>query len=269
MALPTRCAAKSIGIMAPSHPRVPHDPPSVLESVRGRSPSTSRAVGLAGTYLWGIRRDSVIALCYVAGASCAGQRAPRRYRENTGLHPDRTQLLVDLGASRLSFSFLSVREGLTYVPADSDAVSAAAMDDRFFKVFAADFTKKTRIALPVCLPPTSARRYAHHHILAPPLPTLVSHLSTHATPQTERPISHESNDASNPVAQEMEISPAPAELYQGGSMAGRKAGELCEDLGSAQVPPALPAAPRMSSTRGHSWRKSIFVFLVLRQTPAD
>ncbi len=68
------------------------------------------------------------------------------------LHPDRTQLLVDLGASGLSLSLLSVREGLTYVLADShsDTVSATAIDDKLIKFFAADFTKKTRIALPVC-----------------------------------------------------------------------------------------------------------------------
>ncbi|KAF4566211.1 Hsp70 protein that interacts with Zuo1p [Pleurotus pulmonarius] len=67
------------------------------------------------------------------------------------LRPDRTQLLVDLGASSLSLTLLSIREGLGYVLASSSStdVGADQLDDALIKFFAADFTKKTKTPLKV------------------------------------------------------------------------------------------------------------------------
>lgn len=73
-----------------------------------------------------------------------------------GLHPDRTQLIVDLGASSLSLSFLSIRSGLAYVLSSSTTpnVGGDLIDDKLIKFFATDFTKKTKTPLTVC-PSTS------------------------------------------------------------------------------------------------------------------
>lgn len=67
------------------------------------------------------------------------------------LRPDRTQLLVDLGASSLSLTLLSIREGLGYVLASSSSTNVGAdqLDDALIKFFAADFTKKTKTPLKV------------------------------------------------------------------------------------------------------------------------
>lgn len=74
-----------------------------------------------------------------------------------GLHPDRTQLVVDLGSSSLSLSLLSIRSGLAYVLTSSatPGVGGDLIDDKLIKFFAADFTKKTKTPLSVC-PATSA-----------------------------------------------------------------------------------------------------------------
>ncbi|KAG5220766.1 Hsp70 protein that interacts with Zuo1p [Salix suchowensis] len=67
------------------------------------------------------------------------------------LRRDRTQLLVDLGASSLSLTLLSIREGLGYVLASSSStdVGADQLDDALIRFFAADFTKKTKTPLKV------------------------------------------------------------------------------------------------------------------------
>lgn len=69
-----------------------------------------------------------------------------------GLHPDRTQLIVDLGASSLSLSLLSVRSGLAYILTSSTTpdLGGDLIDDKLIKFFAADFTKKTKTPLSVC-----------------------------------------------------------------------------------------------------------------------
>jgi heat shock protein 1/8 len=66
--------------------------------------------------------------------------------------PD-TQLVVDLGASSLSLSLLSVRQGLFHhltPPAHHlEDAGGDAIDDRLLKFFAKDFTKKTSVQLKV------------------------------------------------------------------------------------------------------------------------
>ncbi|KAI9452343.1 Hsp70 protein-domain-containing protein [Russula earlei] len=84
------------------------------------------------------------ALCAAANASGVEQSA--------AVGPDRTQLVVDLGASSLSLSLLAVRQGLFHhlTPATHHPdVGGDAIDDRLLKFFAKDFTKKTGVPLKV------------------------------------------------------------------------------------------------------------------------
>ncbi|KAH9828980.1 actin-like ATPase domain-containing protein [Rhodofomes roseus] len=74
----------------------------------------------------------------------------------TGLTPkelshDRTQLVVDLGASSLELSLLSIREGIAFSLAtlSDPTVSGNAIDDKLIKFFAKEFTKKTKTPLTV------------------------------------------------------------------------------------------------------------------------
>ncbi|TBU41533.1 actin-like ATPase domain-containing protein [Dichomitus squalens] len=69
-----------------------------------------------------------------------------------GLSADRTQLLVDLGASALSLSLLSIRHGLVHSLAtlSDHSVGGDALDDKLIKHFAKEFTKKTKVPLTVC-----------------------------------------------------------------------------------------------------------------------
>ncbi|KAL1940510.1 hypothetical protein VTO73DRAFT_7945 [Trametes versicolor] len=75
-----------------------------------------------------------------------------------GLAADRTQLLVDLGASALSLSLLSIRDGLVHSLASltDHTVGGDAIDDRLVKFFAKEFTKKTKAPLTVA-PATDAQ----------------------------------------------------------------------------------------------------------------
>lgn len=68
-----------------------------------------------------------------------------------GLNPDRTQLIVDLGASSLELSLLQIREGLAFSLAtlSDHTIGGAALDDRLIKYFAKEFTKKTKTPLAV------------------------------------------------------------------------------------------------------------------------
>ncbi|TFY74316.1 hypothetical protein EWM64_g9697 [Hericium alpestre] len=68
-----------------------------------------------------------------------------------GLYPDRTQLIVDLGASSLALTLLSVRQGLFYPLATSYdfSVGGDQIDDKLVKFFAKEFTKKTKTPLTV------------------------------------------------------------------------------------------------------------------------
>ena len=69
-----------------------------------------------------------------------------------GLSADRTQLLVDLGASALTVTLLSIRQGLAFSLAtlSDHTVGGDAIDDRLIKHFAKEFTKKTKTPLTVC-----------------------------------------------------------------------------------------------------------------------
>ena len=64
---------------------------------------------------------------------------------------DRTQLVVDLGASSLELSLLSVREGLAYSLAtlSDSSVGGDEIDSKLVKYFAKEFTKKTKTPLTV------------------------------------------------------------------------------------------------------------------------
>ncbi|KAI0816906.1 actin-like ATPase domain-containing protein [Trametes gibbosa] len=75
-----------------------------------------------------------------------------------GLGADRTQLLVDLGASALSLSLLSIRDGLAHSLAtlSDHTVGGDAIDDKLVKFFAKEFTKKTKTLL-VVAPATDAQ----------------------------------------------------------------------------------------------------------------
>jgi heat shock protein 1/8 len=86
-----------------------------------------------------------------AAAFCAATSASNNgAAEMTGTRPDRTQLIVDLGASSLVLSLLAVRQGLFHhltPPAYHSDLGGDAIDDRLLKFFAKDFTKKTGVPL--------------------------------------------------------------------------------------------------------------------------
>ena len=93
----------------------------------------------------------VLQLIDGAGAVAAVTTTPI-WTNGTDLPPDRTQLIVDLGASSLSLNLLSIRDGLAHVLATSshDDISGNQIDDKLIKFFAKDFTKKTKTPLSVC-----------------------------------------------------------------------------------------------------------------------
>ncbi|KAI9450059.1 Hsp70 protein-domain-containing protein [Lactarius psammicola] len=88
-----------------------------------------------------------------AAAFCAAANASDGSLETTtGASPDRTQLVVDLGASSLALSLLAVRQGLFHhltPPTYHADLGGDAIDDRLLKFFAKDFTKKTSVPLKV------------------------------------------------------------------------------------------------------------------------
>jgi heat shock 70kDa protein 1/2/6/8 len=77
---------------------------------------------------------------------------------NDKLAGDRTQLIVDLGASGLELSLLSIRDGLAFSLAtlSDHTVGGDAIDDKLIKFFAKEFTKKTKTPLTVA-PATDAQ----------------------------------------------------------------------------------------------------------------
>ena len=74
---------------------------------------------------------------------------------STDLKEDRTQLVIDLGASSLSVAILAIRQGLICPLASfSDpTIGADLIDEKLINFFAKDFTKKTKI--PLSLPVTA------------------------------------------------------------------------------------------------------------------
>lgn len=71
--------------------------------------------------------------------------------QNPALSEDRTQLVVDLGASSVELALLQIRQGLAYVlsTASDHSVGGDAIDDKLMKHFAKEFTKKSKIPLTV------------------------------------------------------------------------------------------------------------------------
>ena len=76
----------------------------------------------------------------------------------SALAEDRTQLVVDLGASGLELSLLSIRQGLAFSLAtlSDHSHGGDAIDDKLIKFFAKEFTKKTKTPLTVA-PATDAQ----------------------------------------------------------------------------------------------------------------
>ena len=103
------------------------------------------AAEAAGIRVLQLVEDAGAAALYAAAnASATAQSA--------ALGPDRTQLVVDLGASSLGLSLLAVRQGLFHhlaSPAHHPDLGGDAIDDRLLKFFAKDFTKKTSVPLKV------------------------------------------------------------------------------------------------------------------------
>jgi heat shock 70kDa protein 1/2/6/8 len=105
------------------------------------------AAEAAGIRVLQILEDAgAAALCAAANAS-ATATTPQ-----SAVDPDRTQLVVDLGASSLVLSLLAVRQGLFHHLAPSsyhDDLGGDVIDDRLLKFFAKDFTKKMSVPLKV------------------------------------------------------------------------------------------------------------------------
>lgn len=85
----------------------------------------------------------------VVAATCDLTTSPDT--NDPSLAVDRTQLIVDLGASSLELSLISIREGLgcSLARSSSSNASAALIDQKLIKFFAKEFTKKAKIPLTV------------------------------------------------------------------------------------------------------------------------
>jgi len=109
------------------------------------------AASAAGIRVLQLLEDAgAAALCAAANASTTTTTTTA---QSSGVGPDRTQLVVDLGASSLSLSLLAVRQSLFHhlsPPAHHlENAGGDAIDDRLLKFFAKDFTKKTSVPLKV------------------------------------------------------------------------------------------------------------------------
>ncbi|KAJ7460612.1 Hsp70 protein-domain-containing protein [Mycena latifolia] len=108
---------------------------------------------------------------------------------------DRTQLIVDVGASSLSLSVIALRSGLGYILGSRTTTNAAniggdALSSLLVKHFAKEFTKKTKTALPQ--PPSTkedirataklllALEYTKRTLSASPAPASLSVESLHS-----------------------------------------------------------------------------------------
>ncbi|KAF9461054.1 Hsp70 protein-domain-containing protein [Collybia nuda] len=91
----------------------------------------------------------VLQLLEEAGAAVATTTSPLWSQT---LPADRTQLVVDLGASSLALTLMSLRDGLAHIleSSSSPSITADLIDAHLIKFFAADFTKKTKIPLKIC-----------------------------------------------------------------------------------------------------------------------
>ncbi|KAH7890308.1 Hsp70 protein-domain-containing protein [Phlebopus sp. FC_14] len=105
----------------------------------GQREALTQAAEDAGMRVLQLLDDAgAVAVCTSAGAA-------------EGVPRDRTQLVVDFGASSLELCLLSIREGLAYSLATlSDAsIGGDEIDSKLIKFFAKDFTKKTKTPLAV------------------------------------------------------------------------------------------------------------------------
>lgn len=92
---------------------------------------------------------TVLQLLDEAGAAAV---ATSDLSQPTATSEDRTQLIVDLGASSLELSLTSMREGLAYsLASSSDPMFGPGdlIDSKLIKFFAKEFTKKTKTPLTV------------------------------------------------------------------------------------------------------------------------
>ena len=92
---------------------------------------------------------TVLQLLDEAGAAAV---ATSDLSQPTATSEDRTQLIVDLGASSLELSLTSMREGLAYsLASSSDPMFGPGdlIDSKLVKFFAKEFTKKTKTPLTV------------------------------------------------------------------------------------------------------------------------
>ncbi|KXN86254.1 hypothetical protein AN958_10307 [Leucoagaricus sp. SymC.cos] len=92
---------------------------------------------------------NVLQLLDEAGAAVATTTADSW---DSNLSQDRTQLIVDVGASSTTITLLSLRSGLAYTLASQSTpnVGGDQIDTSLVKHFSAEFTKKTKIPLTVC-----------------------------------------------------------------------------------------------------------------------
>ena len=81
----------------------------------------------------------------------AGAVAVSTSESADGVPNDRTQLIVDLGASSLELSLLSIRDGLAYALAtlSDPTIGGDEIDSKLIRFFAKEFTKKTKTPLTV------------------------------------------------------------------------------------------------------------------------
>lgn len=110
------------------------------------------AASAAGIRVLQLLEDAgAAALC--ASANVGSTTTTAAAGQSSSVGPDRTQLVVDLGASSLSLSLLAVRQGLFHhltPPAHHlEEAGGDAIDDRLLKFFAKDFTKKMSVPLKV------------------------------------------------------------------------------------------------------------------------
>lgn len=100
--------------------------------------AVSKAAEEAGIHVLQLLDDAgAVAACTSESIDCAPS--------------DRTQLIVDLGASSLELSLLSIREGLAYSLAtlSDPTIGGDEIDSKLIRFFAKEFTKKTKTPLTV------------------------------------------------------------------------------------------------------------------------
>ncbi|KAG5643676.1 hypothetical protein DXG03_000509 [Asterophora parasitica] len=173
--LPTSTHTSNLNTPAASHAATPRSEPTPATRILTVSEVTSLFLGslltsasdflgkpIAGAVITvppsfsATQKSALIAAAENAGVKVlqlldeAAAVAAVATREDWGLEgADREVLVVDLGASSLSLSLLSLRDGLAHILASSNTPTPTSneIDDVLIKFFAADFTKKTKIPL--------------------------------------------------------------------------------------------------------------------------